>query len=506
MHIRLLNRVDWVSDSLTRYLKTKNIVNISKDCGCSLPLLPGKSWGDGSQKNANCSHPQPISRKIASTPSKPFYILGLVLFAFSQFAYSAAKIEHWQTPQGSRVYFVRTEGLPMVDIQVVFDAGSSSDGQQFGLASLTADLLDTGAGKWNADEIAQRFESVGAQFGAGSSIDMATVSLRTLTDKPLFDKALETMQVILTRPAFNEADFKREKNRTLAGLKQQEESPGELASIAFYNALYGKHPYAHPVSGVTKTVSAFKVADIRHFYQKYYVAANATIVIVGDISRQQAEQTAEKLVAGLPPGKKPGGLPDVSMPLKSTQQHIEFPSTQTHVLVGLPGTYRKDPDYFNLYVGNHILGGSGLVSRLFEQIREKRGLAYSASSVFIPLLKPGPFLVSLQTRNDQTTQALQVLNQTLDDFITKGPSEAELIAAKKNITGGFAMRFDTNKKLANYVAMIGFYDMPLDYLDTFQQKVEQVTVASIKDAFKRRVNPQLFQTITVGKSADKSAK
>jgi len=174
--------------------------------------------------------------------------------------------------------------------------------------------------------------------------------------------------------------------------------------------------------------------------------------------------------------------------------------------VGLPGTYRKDPDYFNLYVGNHILGGSGLVSKLFNEVREKRGLAYSASSAFIPMLKPGPFIVSLQTRNDQTAQALQVLNQTLADFIAKGPTEAELIAAKKNITGGFAMRFDTNKKLANYVAMIGFYDMPLDYLDTFQQKVEQVTVTSITDAFKRRVNPQLLQTITVGKSAEKSAK
>ena len=171
----------------------------------------------------------------------------------------------------------------------------------------------------------------------------------------------------------------------------------------------------------------------------------------------------------------------------------------------MPGSYRKDPDYFNLYVGNHILGGSGLVSKLFDEIREKRGLAYSASSAFMPLLKPGPFLVSLQTRNDQTTQALQVLNQTLADFIAKGPTETELIAAKKNITGGFAMRFDTNKKLASYVAMIGFYDMPLDYLDTFQQKVEQVTVASITDAFKRQINPQLLQTITVGKS-EKSAK
>ena len=434
------------------------------------------------------------------------FLLSCILLTFSQITLAAAKIEHWQTMGGSRVYYVHTEGLPMVDIQVVFNAGSASDGQQFGLSALTADLLDTGAGKWNADEIAQRFESVGAQFGVSSSMDTTTVSLRTLTDKTLFDKALETMQVILTKPAFNQADFKREQRRTLSGLKQQEESPAALASIAFYNALYGTHPYAHPESGVIKTVSAFKAADIRHFYQKFYVADNAIVVIVGALSKQQAEQTAEQLLAELPLGKRPEALPDVAMPLKATQQHIEFPSSQTHVLVGLPGSYRKDPDYFNLYVGNHILGGSGLVSKLFDEIREKRGLAYSASSNFMPMLKPGPFLISLQTRNDQTAQALQVLNQTLADFINKGPTEVELTAAKKNITGGFAMRFDTNKELAGYVAMIGFYEMPLDYLDTFQQKTEQVTVASITDAFKRRVNPQLLQTITVGKSAEKSGK
>ncbi len=434
------------------------------------------------------------------------FLLSCILLTFSQITLAAAKIEHWQTMGGSRVYYVHTEGLPMADIQVVFNAGSASDGQQFGLSALTADLLDTGAGKWNADEIAQRFESVGAQFGVSSSMDTTTVSLRTLTDKTLFDKALETMQVILTKPAFNQADFKREQRRTLSGLKQQEESPAALASIAFYNALYGTHPYAHPESGVIKTVSAFKAADIRHFYQKSYVADNAIVVIVGALSKQQAEQTAEQLLAGLPLGKRPETLPDVAMPLKATQQHIEFPSSQTHVLVGLPGSYRKDPDYFNLYVGNHILGGSGLVSKLFDEIRENRGLAYSASSNFMPMLKPGPFLISLQTRNDQTAQALQVLNQTLADFINKGPTEVELTAAKKNITGGFAMRFDTNKELAGYVAMIGFYEMPLDYLDTFQQKTEQVTVASITDAFKRRVNPQLLQTITVGKSAEKSVK
>jgi zinc protease len=433
-------------------------------------------------------------------------LFALLLFVFSSVTMAAAKIDHWQTPQGTRVYYVRTEGLPMADIQVSFDAGGARDGQQFGVAALTAALLDTGAGQWNADAIAQRFESVGALFDVGASTDMVSLSLRSLTEKALLDKSLETMQTILTKPRFNEADFKREKNRTLAALKQQQESPATVGGIAFAKALYGSHPYGHQTGGDIKTVSTLKVADLKKFYQTYYVAANAIVVIVGDVPKEQAEQIALLLVKDLPTGKKPEALPDVVIPTKASQQHIEFPSTQTHVLVGLPVTYRKDPDYYNLYVGNHILGGSGLVSKLFDEVREKRGLAYSASSSMSPLLKPGPFTVGLQTRNDQTPQALDVLNKTLNDFVTQGPTEAELTAAKKNLIGGFAMRFDTNKKLSAYVGMIGFYEMPLDYLDTFQKKVEETTVATIADAFKRRVNLNALQTITVGKAAEKSAK
>jgi zinc protease len=427
-----------------------------------------------------------------------FNLIGLALLLLSQTVWSAAKIENWQTPQGSRVYYVRTAGLPMVDVRVVFDAGSARDDAQFGVAALTSALLDSGAGELSADDIAQRFESVGANYSAGVSEDMAWLAVRTLTEKALFDKALATFETVLSKPAFNQADFEREKARTLAGLKHREESPGELAGIAFNKALYGDHPYAHPETGVVETVAGFSADDLKSFYQKYYVAANAMVVIVGDVSREQAEQTANQVLSKLPVGSKPAEIPAVTMPGKASKQHIEFPSTQTHVLVGLPGTYRKDPDYFALYVGNHILGGGSMVSRLFEEVREKRGLAYGAYSVFAPMYRQGPFMMSLQTRNDQTEQALDVLLKTFNEFLDKGPSEKELIAAKQNITGGFAMRFDTNSKLTDYVAMIGFYQQPLDYLDTFQSNVEAVSIEQIKDAFKRRVKPELLQIVTVG--------
>lgn len=425
-------------------------------------------------------------------------LIPLIIVLFSQPAFSAAKIKNWKTTQGSDVYFVATKGLPMVDIRVVFDAGSARDGAQHGIAALTSTLLDTGAGDWNADEIAQRFESVGAQFGAGTSKDNAWVSLRSLTETRLLNKALQTMQGILKKPAFNEVDFQREKNRTLAGLKHREESPGAQASIEFFKSLYKNHPYAHPSSGEVDTVSKFGATDLRSFFKQYYVAKNARVIIVGDLNQQQAMGVAQSLISGLTLGQKPKELVDVPKPTKGITKHIQFPSTQTHVLAGMVGMHRKDKDYLSLYVGNHILGGSGLVSQLFGEVREKRGLAYSAYSYFSPLYRNGPFTMGLQTRNDQTTQAVEVMQNTLKAFVKKGVTEKALIAAKKNITGGFAMRFDTNSKLISYVSMIGFYQLPLDYLDTFQQRVEAVTVESIKDAFNRRVRPENINTITVG--------
>ncbi len=422
----------------------------------------------------------------------------IVLVFLSHSVWAEVNIEHWETPRGGQVYYVHAEGLPMVDIRVTFDAGSARDGERYGLAAMTSAMLDAGAGDWNADQVAERFESVGAQFDTGVAIDMAWLSLRTLTEQPLFDKAVATLRTILAEPSFNEADFKRKQNRTLAALKHREESPGALAEIAFFEALYHDHPYAHPSAGTVETVAGLTAEHLRRFFQRYYVAANAMVVIVGDLDRAQARRLAESLVAGLGQGEKPQPIPQITQPQQGGSRHIDFPSTQTHVLSGLPGTDRNDPDYFSLYVGNHILGGGGMVSRLFEEVREKRGLAYSAYSYFSPLYRPGPFTMGLQTRNDQTAEAVDIMTKTLVDFIGNGPTESELAAAKKNITGGFVMRFDTNRKLTEYVNMIGFYRLPLDYLDTFPRKVEAITAAQIKDAFQRRVNPEFLQTITVG--------
>jgi len=426
-----------------------------------------------------------------------FVFVGALIFSPSLLA--GVNIQHWTTPNGARVYFVAAPELPIVDIQVIFDAGAARDKNKAGTALLTNALLAEGAGSLNADQISERFNELGAQFSNEAQRDMATLSLRSLSDEKVLTPALETMALVLAQPTFPKDAFERERKRMLIGIEQRKQSPNVLAEEAFYKAVFKTHPYAIMPSGYEKTVKILKINDLEAFYQRYYVTSNAVIAIVGDLDRAKAEQVAALVVEQLPKGIPAEKLPDVANLAREEVIKLEHPSAQTHILLGQPGIQRDDPDYFTLYVGNHILGGSGLVARLSNEIREKRGLAYSTYSYFLPMRKNGPFQIGLQTRNDQAEEALSVVRDTLKTFIDKGPSAEELDSAKKNITGGFPLRISSNKKILGYIGMIGFYGLPLDYLDTFNDKIQAITPAEVQDAFQRRVDPGKMITVLVGK-------
>jgi zinc protease len=182
----------------------------------------------------------------------------------------------------------------------------------------------------------------------------------------------------------------------------------------------------------------------------------------------------------------------------AAEQRIAFDSAQAHVLVGQPGIKRSSPDFFALLVGNHILGGGGFVSRIYRQVREQRGLAYSSYSYFNPMTQTGPYIAGLQTRKDQTDEALKVLRETIATFLRDGPTEAELKAAKDNLIGGFALRIDNNRKILDNLSMIGYHQLPLDYLDTWTSQVSRVTVADIRSAFARKLSLDRMVTVVVG--------
>lgn len=429
------------------------------------------------------------------------HIFFYAVLLWSGWVSGAPQIQTWQTANGVDVLFVAAPEIEMVDVRIVFDAGSARDGDKQGVTSFTNNLLSEGAGSWSAYQIAERMESVGAQLETGSLRDMAWVSVRSLTASKALATALETMSAVVAEPSFAEEDIERLRQSILAGLVQDEQSPGSLGKKRLYQLVFGDHPYALDPDGSIESVKAITRADIVATHKRLYVAKNALVAIVGAVSRSQAESIAEQVTRRLEPGERVAKLPQVAPLQGAIDEQIPFPSTQSHLYIGQPGMRRGDPDYFTLYVGNHIFGGSGLVSLLSNEVRQKRGLSYSVYSYFLPMRQTGLFQLGLQTKNEQAGEALQVVKETLKRFIKEGPSEKELEAAKQNITGGFPLRIASNGKIIEYLAVIGFYDLPLDYLDRFTHKVAAVTREQIQDAFQRRIDPDRLVRVQVGRTA-----
>jgi len=350
-----------------------------------------------------------------------------------------------------------------------------------------------------SDEIiANKLADIGAVLGGEFDGDRAALKLRTLSSEREQKQALDVFGKILQKPDFPAAVLAREKARIISGLEESATQPEGMVNKAFMKALYGTHPYSLDESGEIATVAKLSVADLQAFYQQYYRANGAVIAMMGDLSRTQAEAIAESMVSGLPKGPANPTIAQVTYPNTPVTQRIAHPASQSHILLGYPGIKRGDPDLFPLYLGNYVLGGGGFVSRLTEEVREKRGLVYSVYSYFMPMAEVGTFQIGLQTKKEQADEALEIVRATLADFLAKGVTDAELKAAKANVIGGFPMRIDSNSKILDYLAVIGFYKLPLNYLDEYNSKVAAVTMAQIKDAFNRRLKPENFVTVIVG--------
>lgn len=413
-------------------------------------------------------------------------------------------IVQWETSAGAKVFFVQTPELPMLDVRVVFDAGSSQDGGHAGIAQMTAGLLATGAGKLSADDIAERLDRVGALYGAGAARDATTVSLRTLTKPETMDAALAVLEKILKAPSFPADQFALRQNQVLQAIADRDQQPDRIVAKTFFKSLYQSTPYGHPVIGEKASITAIKRRDVQCFYQRFYRASNEKIVLVGDISRQQAEAIAERLI--IPTNKQINDTKaQVSQAAPSEEkrpvdQHVDFPAEQITALMGQMGIDRHDPDYFALILGNHILGGGALTSRLFHNVRDEKGLAYSVYSFFYPLRNRGPFLIALQTRSEKADQALSIARKTLDQFVYEAPTQKEMSMAKNAVTGQFLLGLASNAAIADAVADIATYELPLDYLDQFTHAIQSLTRQQVHAAFKRHVDPKSIFTVTVGRS------
>lgn len=424
-------------------------------------------------------------------------LTGLALWAVAAPA-QELDIQRWQAAGGAEVLFVERPELPIVDVRIVFDAGSARDGEHPGLARLVSNLLLEGSAELSSGEIARRFERYGARVSTDSGRDTANVSLRALSGAERLDPVIEHLAGVLAEPAFPEDALSRVRQQMLLGLQQAESSPSAIAERAFERAIFGDHPYASPPDGTREAVSAITREQVRAFHRRYYTAANATIAIVGDLDRAAAEGLTDRLAGALPAGEAAPALPPVELPESARTVRVPFDSGQTHVLMGHPSVRRGDEAYYPLYLANHVLGGGGLVSMLAERLREERGLSYSSGSTLTVGQQRGRFVMSTQVRNDALGEALEVMRGTLQELRDEGPDPERLEASRRNITGSFPLQLDSNRDLLGYVASIGFHDLPEDYLRRFVERIGSLDADTVQAALREHIHPDRMITVLVG--------
>ncbi|MBU3548550.1 pitrilysin family protein [Polynucleobacter sp. P1-05-14] len=434
--------------------------------------------------------------------------ISVCLFAFGLLsnAHAILPIEKLDSYKGAKAYLVQTKALPMVDIEVSIDAGDRYDpAGKSGLADMVAGLMNYGVrgkkGALTEAQIADEIADLGANIGLSVSGERAILRIRSLSRKDLRDRAVQLASTMLSEPTYDSKIVEREKQRTITSLLEAETKPEFVLERRFKKSVYENYPLAD--SPTIKSVAAVSVNDLVQFHKQFYRGDRMIVSIVGDVDRAQAEEIVKALLKQIPASGQPiAKLPELERspvePLAQREIQIPFDSQQAHIAMGMTAVARNNPDYFPLLVGNYVLGGGGFVSRLMAEVREKRGLAYSVFSYFIPGKENGIFQAGLQTKSDQAALALEVMSSTTAQFIADGPTPSELVAAKANLVNGYPLRIDNNRKLLDNVSSIAWNDLPLDTMDVWTKQVEAVTLEQVKTAFQKYLAMDRMKIIVLG--------
>lgn len=432
-----------------------------------------------------------------------FLILAMGIVGSAQ---AILPIEQLDSFKGAKAYLVQTQALPMVDIEVSIDAGDRYDPNgKSGLADMTAALMNYGVrdskGALSEAQIADEIADLGANIGLSVSGERAILRIRSLSRKDLRDRAVQLAAAMLSAPTYDSKIVEREKQRTITSLLEAETKPEFVLEKRFKKSVYGNYPLADTPSA--QSVAAVSPADLRQFHKQFYRGDRMIVSIVGDVDRSQANEIVQGLLMQVPETGAPiTKLPELAKspvePLDRREVKIPFDSQQSHIAMGMTAVARNNPDYFPLLVGNYILGGGGFVSRLMSEVREKRGLAYSVFSYFVPGQENGIFQAGLQTKNDQASLALEVMSSTIAKFIADGPTPSELLAAKSNLVNGYPLRIDNNRKLLDNVSSIAWNNLPLDTLETWTKQVEAVSLEQVTNAFQKYLAMDRMKIVVLG--------
>ncbi len=403
-------------------------------------------------------------------------------------------LEKWLVEK-TPVYFEQTNSLPMVDVQINFRAGSIFDGDKIGLADLAVGIFATETKLSSEEELINKITDLGASINSNANKELFCIKIRMLNDADIVAKTIEILKEIFSQPSFSENILEREKAQTITHISYMQQQPNYLASLEFSKRLFKDNPYAQPTTGYKETVENITTSDITDFYDKYIVAENANVCIVGDISKEKANSFIKERISALPNGQKNEQTFSQSSPKKETVKK-PFNSTQTCILMGHQLLEEIDsPLYFPLKVGNEILGGGGLNSKLFNKVREELGLVYNVGSSLNISPDYGSFIISAQTSNPEL--ALKTINEVYEDFINSDIDNDTLQNTKNHIEGTHLLGSVKNSSKLSMLSTIANKNLPLDFFESYVANVNKVDSLAIKSAFKE-VQKNAMVTVMVG--------
>lgn len=418
---------------------------------------------------------------------------------------NAMKIQAVKSPGGIQAWLVEEHSVPLVALRFSFDGGSAQDpaGKE-GLANFVSGMLDEGAGDLTAVQFQERMEDIAMRMSFTDSRDAMYGSLETLTVN--LDKAIDLLRLAVVKPRFDADAVQRLNAQLQASLAFAAKSPDQVAAKAFSALMFPNHPYGRPANGTPESVASITSADLEGYRKKVFARSNLKVVAVGDIDAKTLGAVLDKVFGELPAKADLVAVPKISPPTGGQLKVIEMNVPQSVATFGVNGIARKDPDFIPAFVLNQILGGGGFASRLMEEVREKRGLAYSVYSYLNPLKNASLFVGGVSTKNEEMAKSIEVIQGELKRMADQGPTQTEWENSRSFLTGSYALRFDTNAKIADQLLAIQQDDLGIDYVDKRNAEVQAVTIDDLKRVAKRLLKTDDMVFMVVGKPKNLASK
>jgi zinc protease len=422
---------------------------------------------------------------------------------FSTPLHAAAKIQHLVSPGGIEAWFVQDATVPLIAMEYAFGGGASQDpAEKPGVGNLVANLLDEGSGDLDSKTFHERLDRRAIELSFNSTRDYFRGSLRMLRDNR--DEAFDLLRMAMSSPHFDSSDVERIRSQVLSGLRRDTTNPGSLASRKFLEVTFGDHPYGRPANGTLDSVAKIEVSDLKDYVRRVLAKDTLKIAVVGDVDPATLGRLLDQTFGGLPAKATLTPVPDVEPAKPPQRAFISLDVPQTVVTFGGPGFRRSEPNFMAAYVVNHIFGGGGLSSRLYHEVREKRGLAYSVSESLLWMDHSAVFIGNTGTRADRAGETVDAINTEVRRMAEEGPTQKELDEAKSYLKGSQMLALDTSSKLASALLQYQIDRLPIDYIEKRNSIVDAVTLDQAKKAAQRLWGQGLL-TVVVGRAPQAAA-